>query len=58
MDEIGDKPLEQQAKQLRVIQEGEFFPIGLSKTEKVSVRLIVDTNKELEKEVLALNFQV
>jgi len=57
MDEIGDMPLEQQAKLLRAIQEGEFFPVGSSKTEKVNVRLIVATNKELEKEVLAKTFR-
>ena len=57
MDEIGDMPLEQQVKLLRAIQEGEFFPVGSSKIEKVNVRLIVATNKELEKEVLNKTFR-
>ena len=57
MDEIGDMPLDQQAKLLRAIQEGEFFPVGSSKIEKVNVRIIAATNKELEKEVLNKTFR-
>ncbi len=51
LDEIGELPLESQAKLLRVIQEGEFERIGSSKTIKINVRLLVATNRNLQEEV-------
>ena len=51
LDEIGDLPLELQAKLLRVLQEGEFERLGGSKTIKVSVRVIAATNRNLRVEV-------
>jgi transcriptional regulator with PAS, ATPase and Fis domain len=51
LDEIGDMPLNLQAKILRVIQEQEFYRVGGSKTIKVDVRFIASTNKNLEKMV-------
>lgn len=47
LDEIGDMPLEAQAKILRVIQTGEIFRIGSPKPRKVNVRIIAATNKDL-----------
>lgn len=47
LDEIGDTSLSMQAKLLRVLQEGEFFPVGSVKPKKVDVRVIVATNKNL-----------
>ena len=49
LDEIGDMPLNLQAKILRAIQEKEFYRVGGSKTIKVDVRFIASTNKNLEK---------
>ena len=51
LDEIGELPLELQAKLLRVIQHGEFERLGSSHTLKVDVRIVATTNRDLEKEV-------
>ena len=51
LDEIGDMPLAIQGKVLRVLQERCFDPVGSEKVIEVDVRVIVATNKDLEKEV-------
>ncbi|MBT4287401.1 MAG: sigma 54-interacting transcriptional regulator [Deltaproteobacteria bacterium] len=48
LDEIGDLPLDLQAKLLRVLQDNEFEKIGGTKTLKVDVRVLAATNKNLE----------
>jgi transcriptional regulator with GAF, ATPase, and Fis domain len=50
LDEIGELPLEVQAKLLRVIQHNEFERLGSSHTIKVDVRIIATTNRDLEEE--------
>ena len=47
-DEIGDMPINMQAKLLRVIQDSEVTPIGSNSSYKVNVRIISATNKNLE----------
>ena len=51
LDEIGELPLELQAKLLRVLQDGEFERLGSPKTIKVDVRVIASTSRDLKAEV-------
>ncbi len=51
LDEIGELPLALQAKLLRVVQEGEFEPVGSSLTRKADVRLIAATHRNLKEAV-------
>ena len=51
LDEIGELPLELQAKLLRAIQHNEFERLGSSQTIKVDVRIVATTNRNLDEEV-------
>jgi formate hydrogenlyase transcriptional activator len=51
LDEIGELPLEVQAKLLRVIQHNEFERLGSSQTIKVDTRIVATTNRNLDEEV-------
>jgi transcriptional regulator with GAF, ATPase, and Fis domain len=57
LDEIGEMPIELQAKLLRVLQEGEFERVGNPHTTKVDVRVIAATNRALEQAVKAGSFR-
>ncbi|OQP60472.1 Fis family transcriptional regulator [Niastella vici] len=57
LDEVGELPLEVQAKLLRALQEKEIERIGGQSVIKVNVRIIAATNKNLEEEVAAGRFR-
>ena len=51
LDEIGDLPLDLQAKLLRVLESGDCQRVGASDTFRVDVRVIAATNRQLEQEI-------
>jgi transcriptional regulator with GAF, ATPase, and Fis domain len=51
LDEVGDMPLEVQAKLLRVLQEGTLQPVGADRTVRVDVRILAATHVDLERAV-------
>lgn len=57
LDEIAEIPVDMQVKLLRAIQDAEFERVGGLQTVKVNVRLVVATNRELQKEVEAGRFR-
>jgi DNA-binding NtrC family response regulator len=57
LDEIGDMPLEAQAKLLRVLQSREVFPLGATAPERVDVRIICATHRDLRRLIQAGRFR-
>jgi transcriptional regulator with GAF, ATPase, and Fis domain len=57
LDEVGDIPLDLQAKLLRVLQEGEYERIGEDRTRRANVRILAATNRNLEVEIAAGRFR-
>ena len=57
LDEIAEMPLALQAKLLRALQEGEIQPVGSGRVEKVDVRVVASTNRDLVAEAKAGHFR-
>ncbi|MBL8029203.1 MAG: sigma 54-interacting transcriptional regulator [Fibrobacteres bacterium] len=57
IDEVGELPLDMQGKLLRLLQTGEFEPLGGLETKKCTARLIFATNRDLMKEVRERKFR-
>ena len=57
LDEIGEMPLELQAKLLRVLETGELIKVGENKSIKVNIRVVAATNRNLQKEIEAGHFR-
>lgn len=57
LDEIGEMNIDLQAKLLRVLENGEFIKVGETKPQKVNVRIIAATNRNLEDEIEGGHFR-
>jgi DNA-binding NtrC family response regulator len=57
LDEIANMPMSQQAKLLRVLQTGEFHPVGSSRVRRADVRFLAATNVDVRKEVAEGRFR-
>ncbi len=57
LDEIGELSLNLQAKLLRVLENGEFLPVGATRPKRTNVRFVAATNKNLEDEIRAGRFR-
>ncbi len=57
LDELGEMPLALQAKLLRVLQEGEIWPVGAARPKRIDVRVVSATHRDLDEMVQAGDFR-
>ncbi|MEX1199110.1 MAG: sigma-54 dependent transcriptional regulator [Pseudohongiellaceae bacterium] len=57
LDEIGEMPMEMQAKLLRILQDGRIRPIGANQEQQLDVRIIAATNRNLDADVRENRFR-
>jgi DNA-binding NtrC family response regulator len=57
LDEIGELPLAMQSKLLRVLEDSQVTPVGTTAPQRVDVRIVAATNRDLEEEVTAGEFR-
>lgn len=57
LDEVGELPLDTQARLLRVLETGEFIKVGSSKVQKTDVRVVAATNRDLLERAAAGKFR-
>ena len=57
LDEVGEIPMEQQSKLLRVLQEGQFERVGEEKTRSINVRVVAASNRDLKSDIEAKRFR-
>ena len=57
LDEIGEMPMQLQTRLLRVLQDGEFMPLGARNTVHTDVRIVAATNRDLRQQVAEGNFR-
>lgn len=57
LDEVGELPKSTQARLLRVLESGEFIPVGASNVQKTDVRIVAATNVDLQKAIEASKFR-
>ena len=57
LDEIGDTPPDFQAKILRILEDGEFYPVGAERPERTEARVIAATHRDLERMVAEGTFR-
>lgn len=51
LDEVGELPLPTQARLLRVLETGEYIPVGASEVKRTDVRIVAATNVNMEKAI-------
>ncbi len=57
LDEVGDLPIQTQARLLRVLEAGEFIPVGSSEIRKTNVRVVAATNVDIERAISENRFR-